>query len=104
MVAILWVLWSHSQPWKLGWFSNTWIDGARGVRLFFALSGWLICNRLLRKEQRFGGISLRSFYTRRFFRLQPAGPDISGRDLDSDAFGNDTERVAGSCWFRAYGS
>lgn len=73
-VAILWVLMGHSQVWRHGWFSNEWFfaTGGRGVQLFFALSGFLICNRLLLEEQRFGGISLRSFYTRRFFRIQPA--------------------------------
>jgi peptidoglycan/LPS O-acetylase OafA/YrhL len=73
-VAILWVLVGHCQPWGSGWFLIEWFhaSGGRGVQLFFALSGLLICNRLLREEQRFGGISLRSFYTRRFFRIQPA--------------------------------
>ena len=73
-VAILWVLIGHSQVWRFGVISNQWLraSGGRGVQLFFALSGLLICNRLLREEQRFGGISLRSFYTRRFFRIQPA--------------------------------
>lgn len=73
-IAILWVLEGHSQPWGLGGFTNHWLrsTGDRGVQLFFALSGLLICNRLLREEQRYGSISLRSFYTRRFFRIQPA--------------------------------
>ncbi len=71
-VAILWVMLGHSQPWKIGWISSASVHGYRGVQLFFALSGLLICDRLLREEQRFGGISLRSFYTRRFFRIQPA--------------------------------
>jgi peptidoglycan/LPS O-acetylase OafA/YrhL len=72
MVAILWVVLGHNQPWRAGWFSSTLVHGERGVQLFFALSGWLICNRLLCEEQRYGGISLRSFYTRRFCRIQPA--------------------------------
>jgi peptidoglycan/LPS O-acetylase OafA/YrhL len=73
-VAILWVFEGHSQPWSFLSFSNHWLrsTGDRGVQLFFALSGLLICNRLLREEQRFGSISLRSFYTRRLFRIQPA--------------------------------
>jgi peptidoglycan/LPS O-acetylase OafA/YrhL len=73
-VAILWVMMGHSHVWRFGGVSNQWFrgTGGRGVQLFFALSGLLICNRLLREEQRFGGISLRSFYTRRFFRIQPA--------------------------------
>ena len=73
-VAILWVIQGHSQPWSVGWISNHWVraTGNRGVQLFFALSGFLICSRLLREESRFGSISLRSFYTRRLFRIQPA--------------------------------
>jgi peptidoglycan/LPS O-acetylase OafA/YrhL len=71
-VAIFWVVLGHIQPWKVGWFSSNSLNAGRGVQLFFALSGLLICNRLLREEQRFGGISLRSFYIRRFFRIQPA--------------------------------
>jgi peptidoglycan/LPS O-acetylase OafA/YrhL len=73
-VAILWVMQAHGPAWSVGWISNRWINanGDRGVQLFFALSGVLICTRLLREEKRFGAISLRSFYTRRLFRIQPA--------------------------------
>jgi peptidoglycan/LPS O-acetylase OafA/YrhL len=73
-VAILWVLEGHSQAWNLGPVNNHWLreTGGRAVQLFFALSGYLICTRLLREEERFGSISLRSFYTRRVFRIQPA--------------------------------
>jgi peptidoglycan/LPS O-acetylase OafA/YrhL len=73
-IAILWVLDGHTRPWTLGGFSDDWIrlTGGRGVELFFALSGLLICARLLDEEERFGAISLRSFYTRRLFRIQPA--------------------------------
>ena len=73
-IAILWVFEGHSQPWSLSGITNHWLrsTGDRGVQLFFSLSGLLICNRLLREEQRYGCISLRSFYTRRFFRIQPA--------------------------------
>jgi peptidoglycan/LPS O-acetylase OafA/YrhL len=73
-VAILWVLAAHNQPWQWGVLGNGWLRsrGDHGVQLFFALSGLLICTRLLNEERRFGGISLRSFYTRRLFRIQPA--------------------------------
>jgi peptidoglycan/LPS O-acetylase OafA/YrhL len=73
-IAILWVLQGHSALWRVGPFSNDWLrrTDSRGVQLFFALSGFLICTRLLREERRFEGISLRSFYTRRLFRIQPA--------------------------------
>jgi peptidoglycan/LPS O-acetylase OafA/YrhL len=73
-VAILWVMQNHSPQWSVAGISNYWIKatGDRGVQLFFALSGLLICTRLLREEGRFGAISLGSFYTRRLFRIQPA--------------------------------
>jgi peptidoglycan/LPS O-acetylase OafA/YrhL len=73
-VAILWVLEGHSQPWSWAGLTDQWIrfTGYRGVQLFFALSGLLICARLLEEEERFSSISLRSFYTRRLFRIQPA--------------------------------
>jgi peptidoglycan/LPS O-acetylase OafA/YrhL len=73
-VAILWVMQFHSQMLHIGTFTNQWLHttGSRGVSLFFALSGFLICTRLLREENRFGSISLKGFYTRRLFRIQPA--------------------------------
>jgi peptidoglycan/LPS O-acetylase OafA/YrhL len=73
-IAILWVLEGHSALWTWGPFSNVWLHAtdSRGVQLFFALSGFLICTRLLREEERTGSISLKSFYTRRIFRIQPA--------------------------------
>lgn len=48
------------------------LAGQRSVELFFALSGLLISGLLLREEKRTGGISLRGFYLRRLFRIQPA--------------------------------
>jgi peptidoglycan/LPS O-acetylase OafA/YrhL len=46
--------------------------GANGVSLFFAISGFLICSRLLEEEQLFGSISLKGFYIRRACRILPA--------------------------------
>lgn len=46
--------------------------GEVGVELFFAISGLLICSRLLDEESRFGRISLKGFYIRRSFRILPA--------------------------------
>jgi peptidoglycan/LPS O-acetylase OafA/YrhL len=46
--------------------------GAFGVQLFFAISGILICSRLIAEENLTGTISLRNFYLRRIFRIQPA--------------------------------
>jgi peptidoglycan/LPS O-acetylase OafA/YrhL len=45
--------------------------GRVGVYLFFGLSGFLICTRLLEEEQKNGRISLRGFYIRRCFRIFP---------------------------------
>src|SRR5437016_2886848 len=45
--------------------------GSLGVSIFFALSGLLICNRLLAEFDRHGRIDLRSFYVRRAFRILP---------------------------------
>jgi peptidoglycan/LPS O-acetylase OafA/YrhL len=40
--------------------------------LFFAISGILICSRLLEEDRLHGSISLKIFYIRRLFRIQPA--------------------------------
>ena len=45
--------------------------GARGVDVFFAISGFLICSRLLAEQEKNGRISLLSFYIRRSFRILP---------------------------------
>ena len=64
-LAILWVIYAHLGR-HFGPISHAIEDaGERGVQLFFALSGFLICTRLLREERSFGSISLKSFYTRR---------------------------------------
>jgi len=48
-----------------------WIQGTRGVDVFFVLSGFLITTLLLRERARTGRVSLRAFYIRRFFRIVP---------------------------------
>ncbi|WP_158911094.1 acyltransferase family protein [Edaphobacter sp.] len=53
-------------------FSKLQNFGDRGVQLFFAISGILICSRLLEEQRMHGHISLRGFYIRRVFRIQPA--------------------------------
>src|SRR5258708_37016781 len=45
--------------------------GALGVDIFFGISGFLICTRLLQEEQQLGRISLKRFYIRRGFRILP---------------------------------
>lgn len=46
--------------------------GSMGVDIFFAISGFLITNRLLNELARNGSISLKAFYLRRIYRLFPA--------------------------------
>src|SRR5258708_16736007 len=46
-------------------------NGALGVDIFFGISGFLICTRLLQEEQKQGRISLKNFYIRRGFRILP---------------------------------
>ena len=46
--------------------------GPNGVSLFFAISGFLICSRLLEEQQMCGRISLAGFYVRRACRILPA--------------------------------
>ena len=73
-VAIVGVLITHDVPWHLGPLSTaSWKDwGGDGVYLFFAISGLLICWRVLEEESIIGSFHLKSFYIRRLFRIQPA--------------------------------
>lgn len=52
------------------WYGLT-RHGALGVDIFFGISGFLICTRLLQEQQRNGRISLTNFYLRRAFRILP---------------------------------
>jgi peptidoglycan/LPS O-acetylase OafA/YrhL len=45
--------------------------GAKGVDIFFAISGFLICTRLLQEQRDTGRINLQGFYIRRVFRILP---------------------------------
>src|SRR5271166_2822961 len=74
-VAILAVLFDHMVEYsplahypRFAAFSHT---GPNGVSLFFAISGFLICSRLLEEHRAFGHISLRGFYIRRGCRILP---------------------------------
>jgi peptidoglycan/LPS O-acetylase OafA/YrhL len=72
-IAILGVIFTHDTLHSFGPFSTGWVfeNGGSGVELFFAISGLLICWRLLEEEQLVGRISLRKFYLRRAFRILP---------------------------------
>jgi len=73
-VAILAVIQYHGGLYQAGWLSNRFVhdNGFLGVDLFFAISGFLICSRLLEESRTRGYFSLRGFYIRRCFRILPA--------------------------------
>ena len=73
-VAILAVLGSHDAVHTLGPLNTRYLNdiGGNGVGVFFAISGFLICSRLLDEETLRGRISLKGFYERRAFRILPA--------------------------------
>lgn len=78
-IAILMVLCAHGSlsffrlngPHYSGRFQGWGLHGIFGVDIFFAISGFLICTRLLREQGGTGRIDLRSFYIRRAFRILP---------------------------------
>lgn len=74
-IAIFAVVSAHDpDPHGFGFLTTNRIHqvGWAGVDLFFAISGLLICSRLLDEEQIRGRISLKDFYIRRVFRILPA--------------------------------
>lgn len=72
-LAVLAVMALHDQAHHVGKLNDNWFNehGALGVRVFFAISGILICSRLLDEESRYRRISLPAFYIRRAFRILP---------------------------------
>ncbi|HXT16800.1 MAG TPA: acyltransferase [Gemmatimonadaceae bacterium] len=58
-----------SHPWAAAFRATRY--GALGVDVFFGISGFLICTRLLEERARFGRVSLAGFYIRRAFRILP---------------------------------
>lgn len=69
-IAVLMVVLSHSVATDgKHWYQEY---GQFGVQLFFGISGFLICSRLLDERAKTGAISLTNFYCRRTFRLFPA--------------------------------
>jgi len=73
-LAILGVIMAHDKMWHVLGHTNVNFRGygGYGVYLFFAISGILICWRILEDEAALGTFHLRSFYIRRLFRIQPA--------------------------------
>ncbi len=45
--------------------------GPLAVKIFFVISGFVICRLLIREESRYGSVSLKGFYYRRIFRILP---------------------------------
>lgn len=78
-IAILGVMVAHGTASLLGVdgaFANERLYalsryGAMGVDVFFGISGFLICSRLIEEHRARGRINLTGFYIRRFFRILP---------------------------------
>ena len=75
-IAILMVLGSHTVDMQ----SHPAVVhlGHAGVLIFFALSGFLITDRLLAEYHSTGAVSLRNFYLRRAFRILPPAVTFLG--------------------------
>ena len=73
-IAILSVMAYHDSLHRIGPFSTAWLHehGNLGVDVFFSISGFLICWRLITEEDTRGVISRHNFYIRRAFRILPA--------------------------------
>lgn len=72
-LSIAAVILCHDSLHHLGPFNTMWLymHGNLGVDIFFAISGLLICSRLLDEERKSGAISIQNFYLRRAFRILP---------------------------------
>jgi peptidoglycan/LPS O-acetylase OafA/YrhL len=72
-LSIMAVILCHDSIHSFGSFSTRWFHehGDAGVDVFFAISGILICSRLLDEEHRNGRISIVGFYIRRVTRIIP---------------------------------
>ena len=60
---------SISHHVSLIWFAI--FDGGTGVFIFFVISGYLITSLLLHEQEKYGSISMSSFYFRRAMRILP---------------------------------
>ncbi len=72
-IAILCVIFAHSLPEPVE-YAGHWYAGLGivGVRVFFGISGLVVCYSLARERIATGRIRLGQFYGRRIFRLLPA--------------------------------
>jgi peptidoglycan/LPS O-acetylase OafA/YrhL len=73
-IAVIAVIFHHDKIFHLRRLSTEWLyyHGPYGVTVFFAISGLLICSRLLDEERVQGRIHLGKFYIRRACRILPA--------------------------------
>jgi len=75
--AFLFVFFTHRMdlapidPSQYYWAHHISLVGVFGVPLFFFLSAFLITELLIREQDQFGSISVRSFYIRRILRIWP---------------------------------
>ena len=70
-LSVIAVIWHHAGPAYNDAMPNLLANGAHGVTLFFAISGFLIVTLLLRERERTGQIDLKAFYIRRSLRIFP---------------------------------
>jgi peptidoglycan/LPS O-acetylase OafA/YrhL len=72
-LSVIAVMLNHDSIHSFGSLSDRWLNehGHIGVDVFFAISGILICSRLLDEERERGRISLTGFYIRRVTRIMP---------------------------------
>ena len=86
----------HDQPWTWRGHSNAFFHqyGGWGVYLFFAISGLLVCTRILQDESLTGSFRLKSFYLRRVLRIQPAATAYVGVIAALTLMGITHERVS----------
>ena len=75
---------------------------ARGVDLFFAISGFLITSILVDEEGRTGGISLPDFYIRRVFRIFPPFLTVVAFILIMGLWVTPMEMISSLFFFRNY--
>ena len=73
-IAVTGVMLTHDFPHRIARLPMDDIAGfgENGVILFYAISGILICSRILEEEEICGRFSLKGFYIRRLLRIQPA--------------------------------
>lgn len=67
-LSIIAVIWHHGPGLAMDGIGGR---GFMGVRLFFAISGFLITTLLLRERERNGSVAMRGFYIRRSLRIFP---------------------------------